>query len=121
MEEKNFREKLEEKMNNYVHQIYNVTKKFPKEEMFGSTSQLKRAALSVILNFIEGYARRTNNNKNVYRNFLNISYGSLKESKYLIKFSFDENFLEENNYRELSDLADEIGAMLYCTKGFIKE
>jgi len=42
MEEKNFREKLEEKMNNYVHQIYNVTKKFPKEEMFGSTSQLKR-------------------------------------------------------------------------------
>ena len=115
----NFREKLKAKMDYYVHRVYAVTKNFPREELYGVVSQLRRAALSVILNYVEGYARKINNNDGYYRNFLNISYGSLKESKYLIDFSFVEGFVSEDIHRELVALADEIGAMLYRVKGFI--
>ncbi|PJB19449.1 four helix bundle protein, partial [Candidatus Falkowbacteria bacterium CG_4_9_14_3_um_filter_36_9] len=58
-----------------------ITRSFPKDELYGITSQLRRAALSVILNYIEGYARKRDK---VYKNFLEISYGSLKEAKYLL-------------------------------------
>jgi len=114
-----YREKLKIKMDSYVHRVYAVTRNFPKEELYGAVSQLRRAALSVILNFVEGYARKVNGNEASYRYFLNISYGSLKESKYLIDFSLVEKFISKDAHRELVTLADEIGAMLYCIKGFI--
>ena len=82
-----FQEKLVKKMDGYAHAVYKLTKNFPREELYGITSQLRRASLSVALNFIEGYARFRNK---VNKNFLEISYGSLKESKYLIEFSFEE-------------------------------
>jgi len=78
-----YHEKLKVKMDTYVHQVYKITKGFPKDELYGATSQLRRAALSVILNYVEGYARGKNK---VHKNFLEISYGSLKESKYLLHF-----------------------------------
>ena len=99
-------------MDEYAFGIYEVTKNFPKDEIYGLTSQLRRAALSVILNYIEGYARKR---KAVLKNFLEISYGSLKETKYLIYFACRQNYLNKENYRELSNLADEIGAMLWGT------
>ena len=52
-----FSDKLKRKMDEYVHLVYKLTRKFPKEELYGTTSQLRRAALSVILNYIEGFAR----------------------------------------------------------------
>jgi four helix bundle protein len=116
MEGLNFREKLQDKMDNYVHLVYLITKRFPREEMYGVTSQLRRSALSVILNFIEGYARRTNNSINIYKHFLNISYGSLKESEYLICFSHKEKYLSDFDFKTLSSLANETGAMLYKIK-----
>lgn len=51
--ENNFSKKLKNKMNGYAHLVYEITRKFPKEEIYGSTSQLRRAALSVVLNYIE--------------------------------------------------------------------
>ena len=73
-------------------------------------SQQRRAPLSVALNFIEGYARFRNK---VNKNFLEISYGSLKESKYLIEFSFEEGYLSSLERKKLVDLSEEIGAMLW--------
>lgn len=99
-------------MDEYVHFIYAATRKFPKEEIYGVTSQLRRAALSVILNYIEGYARMRSK---VYKNFLETSYASLKESKYLLHFSLVEKYLSEEDYKKAVVLADEIGAMLWGT------
>jgi four helix bundle protein len=97
-------------MDEYVHFVYKVTKNFPKEEIYGVTSQLRRATLSVILNYIEGYARVKNK---VHKNFLEISYGSLQESKYLLEFSLKEGYIVEEEYRKAIMLAENIGAMLW--------
>ena len=105
-----FHQELKIKMDKYVHLVYSVARNFPREEMYGVTSQLRRSALSVILNYIEGYAR---GGDKVYKNFLNISYGSLKESKYLLHFSLVENYLNQEDYQKAMALAEEIGAMLW--------
>ena len=105
-----FQNKLKTIMDEYVHFVYKVTKKFPKEEIYGSTSQLRRAALSVILNYIEGYARRR---PAVQLNFYETSFGSLKESRYILRFSKDENFIDEESYKKTEIMAEEIGAMLW--------
>ncbi|MBU1131260.1 four helix bundle protein [Patescibacteria group bacterium] len=105
-----FRKLLQLKMDNYVHLVYKITKDFPSDERFGATSQLRRSSLSIILNFIEGFAR---NNDKVYNNFLKISYGSLKEAQYLIDFSYKENYITENQYTTCFNSIDEIGKMLW--------
>ena len=97
-------------MDNYAFDIYEITKKFPKDEIYGLTSQLRRAGLSIVLNYIEGYARRR---KLVYKNFLEISYGSLKETKYLIYFSFKQKYLGKEEYQKFNQISEEIGAMLW--------
>jgi len=108
----NFHQDLKEKMDSYAHGVYQVTRNFPLEERYGVTSQLRRSALSVILNYIEGYAR---GGDKVHKYFLNISYGSLKESKYLLHFSLVENFMSPKDYKKCLKLADDIGAMLWGT------
>lgn len=110
-----FHDDLKIKMDKLVHLVYKVSKKFPKEELYGVTSQLRRASLSIILNYIEGYARVKGK---VYRNFLEISYGSLKETKYLLHFSLVENYLNKDEYKTAMELAEDIGAMLW---GFLKK
>ncbi len=97
-------------MDDYVHLVYKICKEFPLEERYNTTSQLKRASLSIVLNFIEGFAREK---LAVKRNFWEISYGSLQESKYLLYFSLKEKFLSENDYQKATKMADEIGAMLW--------
>lgn len=107
---KDFHKELKSLMDEYVHFVYDFTRNFPKEEIYGVTSQIRRAALSVILNYIEGFARfggKTN------ANFLRISYGSLKESKYLLHFSLIEKYLIKDDYDKAIELADKIGAMLW--------
>ena len=105
-----FKDQLKHKMDEYVHFIYKVSKQFPKEELYGSISQIRRAALSIILNYIEGYARRR---PAVQLNFSETSYGSLKESEYLLQFSIDENWIVREDCNQGLKLADEIGAMLW--------
>ena len=110
MKPETYHEKLKRKMDEYVHFVYTLTRKFPKQEVYGVTSQLRRASLSVILNYIEGYARGKNK---IHKNFLEISYGSLKESKYLLHFSLVEKFLSKKDYKKVVKLSDDIGAMLW--------
>lgn len=106
----NFPDLLKIKMDNYAHLIYKATKNLPREEVYGLTSQLRRSGLSVVLNYIEGFARYK---KAVKLNFWEISYGPLKESKYLIHFALIERYINEEEYRKMEDLSEEIGAMLW--------
>jgi len=105
-----FQGKLKNKMDEYAHLVYKQTRSFPKDELYGIVSQLRRAALSVVLNYIEGFARQK---KAVKNNFWEISYGSLKESKYLLYFSLKEKYLTNEDYNKAAKLAEEIGAMLW--------
>ena len=109
MKSETFHEKLKNKMDEYAHFVYRLTRSFPKEEVYGVTSQLRRSTLSVILNYIEGYARQRDR---VHKNFLDISYGSLKESKYLLHFSLVEGYIKSEEYKKALELSEDIGAML---------
>jgi four helix bundle protein len=69
---------------NLVIEVYRTTKHFPKEELYGLTSQLRRASLSVPTNIAEGASRQ---NKRDYLNFLYIARGSLAETEYLLNIT----------------------------------
>ena len=71
-----------------------------------------------MLNYIEGYARFK---KAVKKNFWEISYGSLKESKYLLHFTLVEGYYAKKDYLKAIKLADEIGAMLWKSIQSIKQ
>lgn len=112
MVQASFHQELKELCDGYVHTVYDVTLTFPKEELFGVTSQLRRSTLSIILNYIEGYARRK---KGYIKNFLEISYGSLKESEYLVEFASKRGYLSKAECEKLKKYSDRIGAMLWGT------
>ncbi len=104
-------------MDEYAHFVYKISKNFPKEELFGTTSQLRRSALSVILNYIVGFTRQR---KAVKLNFWEISYGSLKESRYLLHFTLKEGYLKKEDYNTGLKLSEEIGAMLWQSMQSLK-
>lgn len=89
---------LVNKADNFAYLIYKISKNFPKEEIYGVTSQMRRAAISIPLNIIEGFARQ---NRNEYKRFLEIAYSSLKETKYLLYFAQREKFIKVNEYKKL--------------------
>jgi len=91
-------------------EIYKTTKKFPKDELYGITSQLRRAALSVPTNIVEGYARK--GDKELAR-FVNIAIGSLAETEYLLTFAQRLGYLEAKDYEKLSSLRSEVGKLLW--------
>ena len=98
-----------QKSHELVLKIYSVTRKFPKEERFGLISQMRRSAVSVAANIVEGFARK---NRKEALPFYNISNASLEELKYHILIFHDLNLIDNNNYSELSDLANESGRVL---------
>jgi four helix bundle protein len=90
--------------------VYRVTDKFPKDESFGLTSQLRRAALSVPLNIVEGHSR---NSKNEFRQFLRIALGSLAEVDYLLYFSLKREYISKAIYDDLTSLRITCGKILW--------
>jgi len=88
-----------QKADDFLQLVYSFSSTFPKEEMFGVTSQLRRAALSVILNIVEGRARQSGNRE--YLRFLLIARASLAECSYLISFSKKQKYLDEIRFNEL--------------------
>ena len=81
----------------FVTKIYKATKDFPKEELFGLTSQIKRAAISIPSNIAEGYGRKS---KNDYIRFLQIAMGSIFEIQTQLEISKNLEFLSANNFSE---------------------
>lgn len=90
-----------------VLNIYRVTRQFPKEETFGLISQMRRAAVSVPANIVEGFKKRGIRDK---INFYNISQASLEELRYYLILSNDLRYLSKTD--DLESQADEISRML---------
>lgn len=93
-----------------AYQVYIKTRGFPREEIYGVTSQLRRAALSIPTNIVEGYSRR--GDRELAR-FLNMSLGSLAEVKYLIYFSHRLSYLGDDDCAELKSGYDKLGKSLW--------
>jgi four helix bundle protein len=91
-------------------QVYLKTKAFPKEEIYGITSQVRRAALSVPTNIVEGYSRKGDKELS---HFINISLASLAETKYLLYFSNRLGYFEKDTYNELKKGYDKLGKLLW--------
>ena len=91
--------------------VYILTRKIPKEELFGFTSQLRRAALSVVLNIIEGYARQQRQD---HRRFLEIAFGSVKETMYLLEFGVKIGYFIGSDVKNISSQYEEVARMLWA-------
>lgn len=91
--------------------IYRISNSFPREELYGITSQLRRAATSTAANIAEGSKRRTTND---FCHFLKISEGSNEELKYFLLLAKDLCFLNELSFNHANNMSEQIGAMLYC-------
>jgi len=88
--------------------VYEATKAFPREEMYGLTSQARRSAVSVPSNIAEGSGRNT---KNDFRNFLGISYGSSCELETQLIIANRINYLSDNELKLFQNEIEEIQRM----------
>lgn len=89
--------------------IYEITEGFPREEMYGITSQMRRAAISIASNIAEGKQRGTRKD---FVNFLRIAKGSASELETQIIISKKLNFSKEINYSKIENILEEVIRML---------
>ena len=89
--------------------VYKITREFPREELYGLTSQIRRAAVSVVANIVEGCAR-TGEKELAY--FLNIAFGSLRETGYYITLSVRLGYLHPDHAKPLTEKYDETARVL---------
>ncbi len=94
----------------FVKHVYQVTETFPKSEIYGLSSQMRRAAVSIPSNLAEGAARK---GKKEFNQYLNISQGSVSEIDTQIELSFILNFIDKNLYNDLMDELNTISKMLF--------
>lgn len=104
-------EKLEvwQKAHEFVLLVYRNTEDLPKSELFGLTSQIRRAAVSIAANIVEGQA---SSSKKDFLNFLNIANRSLVETEYLLKTVLDLNYLSKEKYEQLESSRILVGNLL---------
>lgn len=99
-----------QKAREFVKTVYHYTENFPKAEEFGLKGQLRRAAVSVVLNIVEGYRR---NSRKDYLHFLNIAESSLVEIEAALEICLDLHFLTEEYYVLMEKKRGEVGFLLF--------
>ena len=106
----NYRElKIWQRSMDFVVRIYEATSKFPTDEKFGLTSQLRRCAISVPSNISEGAGRETNQE---FKRFLQFSMGSLNELRTQIEIAFRIGYLKIDSFDRLAEEALQIYKMI---------
>ena len=106
-----------QKAHQFVLTVYTVTKSFPKEELFGLTSQFRRAAISIEANIAEGYKKLGKADK---LRFLNISEGSIEECRDYVILSRDLGYIDGQQFDKLSYSVEETSKLLVAySKGII--
>ena len=94
----------------FAHKVYDLTLRFPKDEIFGLTSQLRRAVLSVPCNIVEGFGR---NSKKEFHRFLAISLGSLAETGYLLSFAIKRGYISPQEAKEIIEFRNRLGKIIW--------
>lgn len=87
------------KSHEFTLSVYSATKAFPKEELFGLTSQVRRASASIPTNIAEGCGRGSDAD---FSRFLQIAFGSACEVEYQLQLASDLQYLDQVNYAELN-------------------
>jgi four helix bundle protein len=90
--------------------IYRATEHWPKHELYGLTSQVRRAAAAVPTNLAEGSAKRGTRE---YRRFVDIALGSISEVAYLLHLARDLGFLNPSDYARLDELRKQTGGLIW--------
>ena len=101
-----------------VTNCYTISSNFPKEELFGLTSQIRRCSISIPSNIAEGFGRGTNKE---YFRFLTISLGSLFEFQTQIEIAYNLNYITLENFNKLYEDSRELERMLASFMNKIKE
>ncbi len=97
--------------------VYKLTEKFPKSEIYGLTSQLRRAAVSVPANIAEGYGY---GRKGQTGRFVDIAQGSLSEVEYFLILSLDLKYINQEEYDKGEALRAETGFLLHRLEQSLK-
>lgn len=105
------------KATDVVNEIYLLTKNFPKEEMFGLTSQLRRAAVSIPSNIAEGSAR----SKKDFSRFIDMARGSVYECVTILQISFKQSYIKNENLNDLKNKLTDLSKMLSGLKKSINQ
>ncbi|MEK7084523.1 MAG: four helix bundle protein [Patescibacteria group bacterium] len=113
-----FHDVLKTKIHEFVLYCYTISKKFPDNEKYGLRSQLCRAAMSIMLNYVEGYARRRDK---VKLNFYETSHGSTQECRYIIFFAWVQHWIDDEEYTRGLQMSNEIGRMLWSTIDLLEQ
>lgn len=92
----------------FISEIYSLTKKFPKEELFGLTSQIRRAAVSIALNIAEG----CNRSQKEFAHFLRIALTSLEEVVTALYIASDLKLIDKEEFDKLYDKSHELAAKI---------
>ena len=91
--------------------IFKITCNFPKEERYSLTDQVRRSSRSVAANIREGFAKRKY--KDVFLRHLNDALGSSEETLTWLEFALRSDYINKENFAELSECYNKIGAMLF--------
>lgn len=106
----NYKElKVWTKAHEFTLKVYELTQKFPREEVYGMTSQMRRAASSIPANIAEGCGKYTQQD---FARYLNIALGSANESEYFILLSKDLKFISQDDNSKINQIINEVKAML---------
>ena len=89
--------------------VYSISKKLPKEEIHGLSSQMRRAAVSIPSNIAEGHGRYT---ENEFRSFLSIAHGSCMELETQLEICVRQKYLTDGEAEEIFELLNEVSKML---------
>mgnify|MGYP001566291527 CR=1 FL=1 len=109
---------LWKEVHKFILDVYLTTEQFPTHERYGIVSQLRRAAVSIELNIVEGHAKKT---KADHLRFLDIANGSLRECASLIELCLDLGYLEQEKYTDLESQRRKAGFLLTRFKTGTKE
>lgn len=91
-------------------QVYNATDDFPREERYGLTSQLRRAAFSVVANIAEGCAKR---GRKEFARYLDIAVGSVTEVEVGLRLARDRGYLDQHRWQKLESGRNHAGAVTW--------